>query len=306
IAKSSVNMPSHLTGSRFMLISCQRRLRVAPPAVGLDGRPGGHILGQKLTDALFIGPQCRGQPEPTSFFPPTAFLITPANHLDGPSNQRLVLSNDNPTTTTTTTVPPTTTTTTTTVPPTTTTTTTTVPPTTTTTTTTVPPTTTTTTVAPTVTPYTYNASGTACTGNHVEIAGQAPEDIETCLMSGDVSGMTAGTFSNSPGGDSGYWPVAAWGQGSYLSDYYAAPTEATSWTIASINNGNGTFTWNMTAYYAGLTIPFTPASTVSTPYSFGPAASWPATCTGNHVVTAGQPPEDIETCLFSGDVSGMT
>src|ERR1019366_7198630 len=98
IAKSSVNMPSHLTGSRFMLISCQRRLRVAPPAVGLDGRPGGHILGQKLTDALFIGPQCRGQPEPTSFFPPTAFLITPANHLDGPQNQRLVLSNDTPTT----------------------------------------------------------------------------------------------------------------------------------------------------------------------------------------------------------------
>jgi hypothetical protein len=117
--------------------------------------------------------------------------------------------------------------------------------------------------------------------------------------------MTAGTFSNSPGSASGYWPTAASGQFSYISDYYKAPTTATSWTIVSIDNGNGTFTWNMTAYYAGLTILFTPAQTVSTPYVYGPTASWPAACTGNHVVTAGQPPEDIETCLWSGDVAGM-
>src|ERR1035437_140014 len=174
-----------------------------------------------------------------------------------------------------------------------------------------PPTTTTTTTTTTVpttsTPYAYGPTArwpAACTGNHVETAGQPPEDIETCLWSGNIPAMTAGTFSNSSA--SGYWPVAAWGQFSYISDYYKAPTTASSWTIVSIDNGNGTFTWNMTAYYAGLTIPFTPAPTVSTPYSFGPAASWPATCTGNHVVTAGQPPEDIETCLWSGNIPAMT
>jgi hypothetical protein len=86
----------------------------------------------------------------------------------------------------------------------------------------------------------------------VVTAGQPPEDIETCLFSGDVSGMTAGTFSNSPGVATGMWPVAGGGTFDYVSDYYAAPTEATSWTINSVNNGNGTFTWNMTAYYNGL------------------------------------------------------
>ncbi|MHB8380657.1 MAG: hypothetical protein ACYDB2_12240 [Acidimicrobiales bacterium] len=168
-----------------------------------------------------------------------------------------------------------------------------------------PPTTTTTTVTPKVTPYTYNASGSTCTGNHVEIVGQAPEDIETCLMSGDVSGMTAGTFSNSPGGVSGYFPVAALGLKSWLSDYYPAPTEATSWTVKSVNNGNGTFTWNVTAYYAGLTENSTSTTLApkSTPYTYNASG---AACTGNHVVTEGQAPEDIETCLMSGDVSGMT
>jgi hypothetical protein len=121
----------------------------------------------------------------------------------------------------------------------------------------IPTTTTTTTTVPTTsTPYTFTdtSGGTTatCTGNHVDTAGQPPKDIETCLMSGDLTGMAAGTFSNTPDSPIGTWPVAAWGQLGYDSDYYQAPTEATSWSIISIDNGNGTFTWNMTAYYNGL------------------------------------------------------
>ena len=173
------------------------------------------------------------------------------------------------------------------------------------------PTATTTTTTPTTsTPYTYTyTSGNltfTCTGDHVVTAGQPPKDIQTCLAGGNVTGVSVGTFSNSLGSASGYWPVAAWGEISYISDYYKAPTTASSWSIDSINNGNGTFTWNMTAVYAGLTVPFTPGPTVSTSYNYGPTSSWPATCTGEHVVTAGQPPKDIETCIWSGNVTTMT
>ena len=166
--------------------------------------------------------------------------------------------------------------------------------------------TTTTAVAQTTsTPYTWSdaAYNVSCTGRHVVTVGQAPEDIETCLFSDVTGGMNAGTFSSNPGSSVGTQPIPAVGQVGWSSDYYKAPTLASSWTIVSVDNGNKTFTWNVTAFYAGLTIPFTPAATVSTPYTYTDTSA-DASCNGRHVVTAGQPPEDVESCLYSNVAPG--
>jgi hypothetical protein len=167
------------------------------------------------------------------------------------------------------------------------------------------PTTTTTIAQTTSTPYTYSipADDISCAGHHVVTSGQPPEDIETCLLTDVTSGVATGTFTSNPGSSVGDQPTTSVGQVGWFSDYYKAPTLASSWTIVSTDTGNETYTWNITAFYAGLTVPFTPAPTVSTPYTYDDVSA-NASCTGHHVVTAGKPPEDIETCLFSDVAPG--
>lgn len=95
-----------------------------------------------------------------------------------------------------------------------------------------------------------------CSGAHVVKTSPkvSVKDSETCLLTGDTTGFVAGTFTSTymvgtqgwgflpPYNFDGYGN-AAWG-----SDYDGAV--ATSWTITSVDNGDGTFTWTIVAYYA--------------------------------------------------------
>jgi hypothetical protein len=120
-----------------------------------------------------------------------------------------------------------------------------------TTTTTVPPTTTTTTVLTTRIPFTYTQDVTTCTGVHVVTQGQSPEDIETCVSPGSTN---VGTFQSNPGSPYGVGP---WGySATWTGDYYLTIGEtviASSWTITSVNNSNGTDTGYVDSFYAGQT-----------------------------------------------------
>jgi len=68
------------------------------------------------------------------------------------------------------------------------------------------------------------------------------KDNETCVISGDLTGYVAGTYTGSP---YGYFPTL--GTSQWNSDYNGAL--ATSWTITLVDDLNGTFTANIAAIY---------------------------------------------------------
>ena len=99
---------------------------------------------------------------------------------------------------------------------------------------------------------TYTAGATTFTCSGANIYKTAPnafnKDSETCLVSGDVSGIAAGTYSGNPWG---YYPT--FGTAEWLSDSSSGSMSvgliATSWTATFVDNGNGTFTEYIVAYY---------------------------------------------------------
>lgn len=80
------------------------------------------------------------------------------------------------------------------------------------------------------------------------------KDSETCLVTGDTTGFVAGTFQSTTfDGTYGWGPMPPYsfdgnGNGAWASDFDALP--AISWTITSVDNLDGTFTWYIVAYYA--------------------------------------------------------
>jgi hypothetical protein len=69
------------------------------------------------------------------------------------------------------------------------------------------------------------------------------KDSETCLLTGDTSTLVAGTFSGDPSGSLPWSPIPSlWG-----SDYDGAT--ATHWTETVVDNGDGTWTAYIVAYY---------------------------------------------------------
>jgi hypothetical protein len=87
-----------------------------------------------------------------------------------------------------------------------------------------------------------------CSGAHV-VNKVSFKDSETCIISGDLTGYVAGTFSGNP---LGYFPplFPLFGLVPWFSDF---PGEngatATSWTATVTANADGTFTQNIVAYY---------------------------------------------------------
>lgn len=87
-----------------------------------------------------------------------------------------------------------------------------------------------------------------CAGSHV-VNRVSFKDSETCLVTGDVNGYVAGTYSGSPRGFLPGVPFGAntgWGSDSPLENGAAA----ISWTITLTDNGDGTWTVDILAYYA--------------------------------------------------------
>jgi hypothetical protein len=110
----------------------------------------------------------------------------------------------------------------------------------------------------TVTPFTATyANGTTlwtCSGNHIVNKGATRfQDSETCLVTGVTTGYVAGTYTGTVGG---YFPCAdgilpPYGDVIWNSDYTPeAAACATAWTITATDNGNGTFTFGITAFYS--------------------------------------------------------
>lgn len=80
------------------------------------------------------------------------------------------------------------------------------------------------------------------------------KDSETCLATGNTAGYAAGTYTNDPGSLTGY--IAGLGAGMpWYSDYWYSvtgnlvPPSSDNWTITEIDNGNGTFTIHIVAYF---------------------------------------------------------
>jgi hypothetical protein len=81
-----------------------------------------------------------------------------------------------------------------------------------------------------------------CTGTHVANK-NVIKDNETCVISGDVSGFVAGTYT-------GNYPITGYTASGWNSDFPGTlNTAATSWTITETDNGNGTFTLGIAAIY---------------------------------------------------------
>jgi len=68
------------------------------------------------------------------------------------------------------------------------------------------------------------------------------KDSETCLVTGDTSMLSVGTFSGHPRGDLPWFPNARIG-----SDYDGQI--ALDWTIRVTDNGDGSFTMYVVAYF---------------------------------------------------------
>jgi hypothetical protein len=85
-----------------------------------------------------------------------------------------------------------------------------------------------------------------CSGAHV-VNKVSFKDSETCIVSVDVAGYANGTYSGSPAGSLAGSPFGA--NTEWLSDF---PGEglATSWTIVESDNGDGTFTLDILAFYS--------------------------------------------------------
>jgi hypothetical protein len=87
-----------------------------------------------------------------------------------------------------------------------------------------------------------------CSGAHV-VNKVSFKDSETCIVSGDVSGFANGTYSGNP---TGFLAGSVFGTGTeWASDFKGeASAIAMTWTIVETDNGDGTFTLDIVAYYS--------------------------------------------------------
>jgi hypothetical protein len=82
----------------------------------------------------------------------------------------------------------------------------------------------------------------SCSGAHI-VSSRRVEDLETCLVTGDTSSLVAGTYKGHPRG-----PVPWFSQPVlWVSDYNKAV--ARLWSLTYVNNGDGTWTVSVRAYY---------------------------------------------------------
>ena len=90
--------------------------------------------------------------------------------------------------------------------------------------------------------YDSNGVKSDCTGTRVVQKDGTVKDSATCILSGDTSRLVAGTVKGNPGYclNAVCWP--AW-----VSDFDGKI--AKSVTLQLVNNGDGTFTQKVTAYY---------------------------------------------------------
>jgi hypothetical protein len=90
--------------------------------------------------------------------------------------------------------------------------------------------------------FSSNGQTSTCSGAHI-VNSQKVEDLEKCLVSGDTSNLVSGTYQ---GHRRGFVPWSAtpimW-----ASDYDGAI--ARLWRETLVNNGNGTWTASILAYY---------------------------------------------------------
>lgn len=84
-----------------------------------------------------------------------------------------------------------------------------------------------------------------CSGSHVVNKGQGAFDSETCLITGGT-GYVAGTYTGSPVGTLPPFGSVVWNSDSPAE----AGAQATSWTITITDNGDGTFTADIRAFYS--------------------------------------------------------
>jgi hypothetical protein len=101
--------------------------------------------------------------------------------------------------------------------------------------------------------YVNGTTTWTCSGKHIVNNGvKGSQDIETCLVTGDVTGYVAGTYTGTLGA---YAPCAdgtipPYADAIWNSDY--APLGglcSNGWTITETDNGNSTFTVAITAFY---------------------------------------------------------
>jgi hypothetical protein len=86
-----------------------------------------------------------------------------------------------------------------------------------------------------------------CSGAHV-VNKVSFKDSETCVVSVDVAGYANGTYSGSPTGPVAGSPFGA--STAWFSDFAGeSGAMATSWTIVESDNGDGTFTLDILAFY---------------------------------------------------------
>ncbi len=86
-----------------------------------------------------------------------------------------------------------------------------------------------------------------CSGAHV-VNKVSFKDSETCIVSVDVAGYANGTYSGSP---AGFVAGSPFGVNTMWNSDFAGENGAvaTSWTIVESDNGDGTFTLEILAFY---------------------------------------------------------
>ena len=93
-------------------------------------------------------------------------------------------------------------------------------------------------------PYAEGTTTWTCSGSRV-VNKQGTKDSETCRVTGDTTGWAAGSYSSDPGSPWGTVPF--FGYAFWNSDFNGAT--ANSWTMQSVDNGDGTFTVNVVANF---------------------------------------------------------
>jgi hypothetical protein len=91
----------------------------------------------------------------------------------------------------------------------------------------------------------YDGTTWQCSGAHAAPAKPRPRyeaDLESCLVSGDTSSYTAGTYTGNPLGVGPNGDLIQW-----VSDYNGAL--ASGWMMTATDNGDGTFTIELRAAY---------------------------------------------------------
>jgi hypothetical protein len=92
--------------------------------------------------------------------------------------------------------------------------------------------------------FDFGGTNSDCSGARIVNANTSVvKDSETCVVSGDTSYLVAGTYTGDPTGIlPGSSDPVRW-----ASDYDGAI--ATHWTVTYVNNGDGTWTASIVAYY---------------------------------------------------------